>query len=406
MKVLAANKYYFVKGGTERYFFVLKRILEGRGHAVVPFAMQHRQNEPSDFAEHFVSFEAFDESAGLAARARAAARILYSREARRKIEALVDATGPDVAHLHNIAHQLSPSILYGLKSRGVPVVQTLHDFKLVCPNYQMLVRGAICERCAKWRYYNAVLNRCMRDSATSSALVAFEAYIHKLLRSYARNVGVFVAPSRQLKERMIAHGVDGDRIVHLPNTVALEEYEPRYESDGYGVYVGRLSAGKGLETLLAALAGARTIRLKIVGTGPLADSLQRTAAAEGLSNVEFLGYKRGAELRSVVGGALFVVVPSECLENSPLTVFEAFAQGKAVVGSRIGGIPELVSEGESGLIFEPGDAEEFAERMLTLWDDPDLAIRMGRAARDRIETHFGPNVHYEKMMAIYERARA
>ena len=234
MKVLAANKYYFVKGGAERYFFELNRILEARGHAVVPFAMQHEQNETTEFAEYFVSHEAFDESDGLAARTRAAARILYSREARKRIEALVDGTGPDVAHLHNIAHQLSPSILYGLKSRGVPVVQTLHDFKLVCPNYQMFVRGATCERCATWRYYNAVLNRCMRDSLTSSALVAAEAYVHKLFGSYARNVDLFVAPSRQLRMRMIAHGVNEDRIVHLPYSIALERYEPRYESDGYG----------------------------------------------------------------------------------------------------------------------------------------------------------------------------
>ena len=406
MKVLAANKYYFVKGGAERYFFELNRILEARGHTVVPFAMQHEQNEATPFAEYFVSYEAFDESDGLAARARAAARILYSREAKKRIEALVDGTGPDVAHLHNIAHQLSPSVLYGLKSRGVPVVQTLHDFKLVCPNYQMFVRGATCERCATWRYYNAVLNRCMRDSVTSSALVAAEAYVHKLFGSYARNVDLFVAPSRQLRARMIAHGVDEDRIVHLPYSIALEQYEPRYESDGYGVYVGRLSVGKGLETLLAALSKARAVRFKIVGAGPLAESLEERAAAEELSNVEFVGYKEGAELRSLVGGALFVAVPSESFENSPLTVYEAFAQGKAVVGSRMGGIPELVSEGESGLIFEPADADGLAALMLELWNDPDRAVRMGRAARERVETHFGPDVHYEKMMVIYERAMA
>ncbi|HYW68997.1 MAG TPA: glycosyltransferase family 4 protein [bacterium] len=406
MKVLAANKYYYVKGGTERYYFVLKRILERQGHSVVPFAMEHELNEPSDVSDHFVSFEAFDDRGGTAARAKAAARVLYSREARKKIEALVDATGPDVAHLHNIAHQLSPSILYGLKARGVPVVQTLHDFKLVCPNYQMLVRGKTCERCATWRYYNAVRMRCMRDSLMPSALVAVEAYVHKLLGSYSRNVDVFVAPSRQLRDRMIAHGVDGDRIVHLPNTVALEEYEPRYESEGYGVYVGRLAAGKGLERLLSALARAGDVSFKIVGTGPMAADLQRAAAEKGLSNVEFLGYRSGEELKSIVGGALFVTVPSECFENSPLTVFEAFAQGKPVVGSNIGGIPELVSDGESGLIFEPGDEEGFADRILTLLNDRGLAMEMGKAARNRIETHFGPAVHYERMMEIYERATA
>lgn len=406
MKILAANKYYFVKGGAERYFFELKRIFEVRGHAVLPFAMQHRQNEPCDTADYFVSFESFDEGDGLAARARAAARILYSREAKRKIEQLVDATGPDVAHLHNIAHQLSPSILYGLKSRGVPVVQTLHDFKLVCPNYQMLVRGENCERCRTWRYYNAVVNRCMRDSVLSSGLVALEAYVHKLAGSYARNVDVFVSPSRQLRDRMIDHGVDGKRIVHLPYSIALDEYVPRYESDGYGVYVGRLSAGKGLETLLEAMGKAGAVRLKIVGTGPIAESLKRTVAERELTNVEFVGYRKGEELRSIVGGALFVAVPSECFENSPLTVYEAFAQGKPVVGSRIGGIPELVSEGESGLIFEPGDSDAFAEQMLVLWNDRNLAIGMGKAARERVETHFGPAVHYEKMMEIYERATA
>jgi glycosyltransferase involved in cell wall biosynthesis len=368
--------------------------------------MQHRQNEPAEVADQFVSFEAFDESEGLRARARAVGRLLYSREARRKIEELIDKTAPDVAHLHNIAHQLSPSILYGLKSRGVPVVQTLHDFKLVCPNYSMFVKGATCERCATWRYYNAILNRCMRDSVSSSALVALEAYAHRLVGSYARNVDLFVAPSRQLRDRMIAHGVRADSIVHLPYSIALAEYEPRYESDGYGVYVGRLAEGKGLGTLIAALDRAREVRLKVVGTGPLAERLKATAESKGLSNVEFLGYREGAELRSIVGGALFVTVPSECFENSPLTVYEAFAQGKAVIGSRIGGIPELVSEGESGLIFEPGDAGGMAEAMLALWGDTGRAIEMGKAARERVETHFGPDVHYEKMMAIYQEVMA
>jgi glycosyltransferase involved in cell wall biosynthesis len=406
MKVLAANKYYFVKGGAERYFFELADILEAHGHEVVPFAMEHERNRSTPCSSYFASFEPFDESQGLAARARAAARILYSSEARAKIEKLVDDTRPDVAHLHNIAHQLSPSILYGLKSRGVPVVQTLHDFKLVCPNYSMFVGGHTCERCETWRYYNAVLQRCMRGSVTSSALVAIEAYLHRALGSYARNVDVFVAPSRQLKDRMVAHGVDESKIVHLPYSIALDKYEPSYGGGDYGVYVGRLSAGKGLKTLIRALGMAREVKLRIVGSGPLEQSLKGTVEDRGLSNAEFLGYREGEDLRSVVAGALFVVVPSECYENSPLTVYEAFAQGKPVVGSRIGGIPELVSEGESGLVFEAGNAEDLAEKMSRLWEDREGAIEMGRAARTRVETQYGPAAHYEKIMAIYERAMA
>lgn len=403
MKVLAANKYYFVKGGAERYMFELERILERHGHSVVPFAMQHELNEETEYSEHFVSFESFEGGAPVSSRLRAAGRVLYSVEARRKIERLVDIERPDVAHLHNIAHQLSPSILYGLRAKGVPVVQTLHDYKLVCPNYQMFVGGRPCERCAGGKYYNAVLHRCMRGSVPASALVALETGTHRLLRSYSRGVDLFVSPSEELRRRMIAHGVDEGKIVHLPYAIALERYEPRYGSDGYGVYVGRLSDGKGLDTLVSALSMAREVTFKIVGSGPLTRRLKQAVAAEGLDRVEFLGYREGEDLRSIVGGALFVAVPSECYENSPLTVYEAFARGKVVIGSRIGGIPELVSEGESGLLFEPGSAPELAERMTELWRDPDRAIAMGRAARDRVERLFGPETHYDKMMAIYER---
>ncbi len=403
MKVLAANKYYFVKGGAERYFFELARILEERGHSVVPFAMRHEQNEESPHADLFVSHESFDGGAGPLDRVRAAARVIYSLEARRKIAALVDRTRPDVAHLHNIAHQLSPSILVGLRAKGVPVVQTLHDYKLVCPNYQMFVHGKTCERCRRWLYYRACVHRCMRGSLAQSALVCAEAYIHKLLGTYSKNVDLFIAPSQQLRERMVRHGVDPDQIVHLPYSIALDGYEPRYDSDGYAIYVGRLSIGKGLETLLSALGRARDVRFKVIGSGPLADDLEARAAREGLTNVEFVGYRTGADLKSIVAGARFVVVPSECFENSPLTVYEAFAMGKPVVGSTIGGIPELVPEGEAGLLFEPGDDEALAARLVELWNDPDRSREMGRAGRKRVESEYGPERHYERIRSIYER---
>jgi glycosyltransferase involved in cell wall biosynthesis len=404
MKVLAVNKYYFVKGGAERYFFELGRILESHGHTVVPFAMRHELNAATPYERFFVSNEPFDGHASFPGQLRSAVRVLYSVEARRAIETLIDAAKPDVAHLHNIAHQLSPSILYGLRSRGVPVVQTLHDHKLICPNYQMFVDGATCERCASWRYYNAVLRRCMRGSVTASALVAAESYAHKLIGTYAKNVDVFVAPSAQLRDRMIRHGVDEKKIVHLPYSIALDAYQPRYGSDGYAVYVGRLSAGKGLGTLMSALKLEPAVQLKVIGSGGLGEELMSGASRAGMANVDFVGYRSGEELASLVKGALFVVVPSECFENSPLTVYESFAYGKPVVGSRIGGIPELVTDGETGLIFDAGDAAGLARSMKRLWDDPERAIEMGRAARSRVEREYGPELHYERIMEIYKRA--
>lgn len=403
MKVLVANKFHFLKGGAERYYFGLTRMLEERGHTVVPFAMQHELNERSEHEDLFVSPTAFDAGGRLPQRLRDAARVIYSVEARRRIGALVDRTSPDIAHLHNIAHQLSPSILYGLRQKGVPAVQTLHDYKLVCPNYQMFTRGRTCERCADWRYYNAVLLKCMRGSIASSAVVCAEAYVHKLLGSYARNVELFIAPSRWLRGRMIAHGVDPAKVVYVPNAISLGDFEPRYQSEGYAAYVGRLSVGKGLATLLRAAASVRAGALKVVGDGPLEGELRAYALRERLTQVEFLGYRTGEDLRSIMADASFVVVPSECYENAPLAVHEAAALGKAVVGSRIGGIPELVLDGETGLLYEPGDHEELAAKLEELWRAPDRAAEMGRAARRRAERELGADRHYESIMAIYKR---
>ena len=403
MKVLAANKFYFVKGGAERYFFELARILEERGHRVAPFAMRHEMNDDSEFARYFVSNVGFDGEMGPARRLRMACHVLYSRESSAAIGRLVDDFRPDVAHLHNIAHQLSPSILYALKRRGIPIVQTLHDHKLICPNYQMFVHGKPCRRCRTWRYYNAVVNRCMHDSVLWSGLVCVEAYLHKLLGSYARLVDLWVSPSESLRQRMIEHGVPEDRIVHQPYAIGMERFEPRYESDGYAVSVGRLSTGKGLMTVLEALKATPAVRFKIAGSGPLEDELRRRVRESGLANVEFTGYLKGEALDNLMRGALFVVMSSECYENSPLTVYEAAAYGKAVIGSRMGGIPELIAEKETGLIYEPFDHAGLAERMNELWNDQDRALEMGRRARRRAEAEYGPDAHYEKMMAIYER---
>jgi len=284
------------------------------------------------------------------------------------------------------------------------VVQTLHDYKLVCPNYMMFVNGRVCERCADWRYWNACARRCMRGSLSSSALVCLEAYVHRILGSYRRHVRFFIAPSRSMRDRVIAHGIDADRVVHVPHAIDLSGYAVRSGDEGYAVFVGRLSEGKGVMTLLRAAALARDVRLIVVGTGPLSAEAEGYAARKGLANVEFVGYHEGESLKSLVAGAAFVVVPSEWYENAPLAVYEAFALGKPVIGSAVGGIPELVLEGLTGLLYPAGDAEALAARLRELWADRSRAADMGRAARRRVEEEFGSERHYDRIMEIYERA--
>jgi glycosyltransferase involved in cell wall biosynthesis len=243
----------------------------------------------------------------------------------------------------------------------------------------------------------------MHGSLLRSLNVCAEAYLHAAVGTYRRLVELFVAPSRSLRERMIAHGVEPSRIVHVPHAISLEGYEPTYEPGGYAAYIGRLAVGKGADVVLKAAARVPEVRFVIAGTGPLKDDLEAEAAHLGLDNVEFLGYVTGGELRSAFSGALCVIVPSECFENSPITVFESFAYGKPVVGASIGGVPELVVDGETGLLFEPGDAEALGDRIRALAADRRRATEMGRAARARLERDHSPEIHCDRILEIYER---
>ena len=405
-----ADKFFFVKGGAERYYFELMGILESHGHTVIPFSMKHPQNEASLYSDYFVDFIDF-RSTGKRDRARkalkSAARVVYSFHAKRNLERLIRKTRPDIAHLHMIDHQISPSILPVLKRAGIPVVQTLHTYKAICPNYRFFVmhEKRICEKCLHGAYYHPVIERCHQRSALSGGLLAVEAYVHALLRTYRRCIDLFIAPSAFMGRKMVEGGYPPERIRHLPYTIRLEDYPVRYGSDGYFVFYGRLSEEKGVATLLRAMRGIGRSRLKIIGDGPERAALQKLAEDLKLTNVEFTGSLKGRALQQGVLGAQFVVVPSEWYENSPLVIYEAFTMGKPVIGSRIGGIPELVGEGQDGLLFNPGDATELHECIQTLLRRPRSSIRMGKRARQKAVAWFDPEKHYHEIMGIYQSLR-
>jgi len=403
VKVLFVNKFFYERGGAVAVFFDTARLIESFGHKAILFAMSHPQNLRSPYSRYFVSNVDFDEPGPLFERIKAAGRILYSLEAKRKIDALLKNERPHIVHLHNIYHQISPSILHTIKAHGLPIVMTLHDYKMVCPTYNMLTNGKPCERCRRGRFYWCLIKRCNRRSLLRSAVNVLEMYLHHRILHIYDLVDVFISPSLFLKEKVQEMGFEGE-IHYLPNFIEPGKFLPCYD---YGekslVYFGRLSPEKGLFTLLEAVGGL-DMKLKIIGDGPLRKDLEMLVSQKGLDNVSFLGYKGGEELKGEIQKAVAVVLPSRWYENSPRSIIEAFALGKPVIGSRIGGIPELVRDGETGLTFEPGNAQDLRAKIKEILTNPDRVVEMGKKARGFVEEELNAQKHYKALMEIYNRA--
>jgi glycosyltransferase involved in cell wall biosynthesis len=277
---------------------------------------------------------------------------------------------------------------------------TLHDLKIACPAYNMLAPDGICERCRGGKLHNVLTNRCIKGSAALSAVVMAEAIVHRLLGSYRNCVSRFAVPSRFYIQKLTEWGTPAELFSHVPNFVDAGRYHPNYRPGDAFVFFGRLSREKGVATLIRAAAEAG-VRLVIAGTGPQLPELQDVAART-RANVEFLGYLAGDALHQVVKEARAVVLPSEWYENAPMSVLEAYALGKPVLGARIGGIPELIVENETGSTFESGDVASLAAALRRVANTPDEDIAaMGRRARGWVESEFTAELYRERLLAIY-----
>ena len=407
MNILMVHKFYYIEGGAERYYFNLSGLLQQRGHTVVPFAMKHPQNLASDYGDFFVDyFEPDAELAhlGLLNGLRAACRVVYNRQAQQKIAALIDHVRPDIAHVHGVYHHLSPSVLFSLKQKNLPVIFTLHEYKILCPDYLFLDRhGRVCEKCAGKHFWHPIVKKCFRNSFAASALVSIESYVHRFLRTYRDKVDLYLSPSQFLRGKMLQYGFPEEKVQWLPYTIPIEQYQPFYDCEDYFVYVGRLSPEKGITQLVHAMKRLPQVRLKVVGTGRLLQPLQEYLRQHQLSNVELAGYKSGAELREIVRRSMFVAVPSVVYDNSPLSIYEAFALGKPVAGAAIGGIPELIDQGKDGFLFVAGDEQSMVTAIQRMLDCRSQWPEMGKQARMKAERLFGPAAHLDRIEAVYRR---
>lgn len=414
MKILLINKFLYPKGGDAISTLTTGGLLKSKGHEVYFWGMKDSRNADFENSDLFIEHIDYDNTKGIKNKIRAATNMLYSFEAKSKLGKLLKRIRPDIVHLNNFAHQISPSILHEFKKLKIPVVMTMRDYKMVCPVYSLVVNDKLCQRCAHHKYYNCFLNKCKRNSYSKSMLNTIEMYLHHSIMKVYDLIDVYISPSRFLKDKVTEMGFKR-KIEYLPNFVKVEDFEAKYDWVGkYIVYFGRVSHGKGIKTLIEAVKRL-DVTLKIVGDGPTREELESevnssqsfqltTHNSQLKTKTEFLGHTTGDELKDIIRNSMFVVVPSEWYENNPRSVIEAFALGKPVIGARIGGISELVKEGETGLTFEPKDYQDLREKISFLVDHPELIVKLGQNARSFAERELNAEKHYTRLMSVYNQA--
>lgn len=399
-RLLNINNYFYRRGGAETVFFDHTALFEAIGWDVVPFAMQHEHNIPSPWQDYFVSEIEYGREISLKDKVVQSTKVIYSFEAQKKLKRLIEEARPDVAHAHNIYHHISPAIFPVLKDAGIPVVMTAHDLKLACPAYKMLRDGRICEACKGGRIHNVVVNRCVKGSLPVSAVVYAETMLHRTLGLYRDKLDRIVVPSRFYRQKLIEWGWPAEKLVHVPNFVDVGRFSTDWVEGDYFVFAGRLAPEKGIATLIRAAAAARQ-RLVVAGTGPDEAELKQLAQASG-ADITFVGHLSGESLHRLIGQSLGLVLPSEWYENAPISILEAYALGRPVIGAAIGGIPEMIREGETGLAAVSGSVEDLS-RALTSLASRTAAERsaMGLAGREWIAAEFSPASYRQRMLDLY-----
>jgi glycosyltransferase involved in cell wall biosynthesis len=380
-------------------------LLRSQGHEVALFSMADPRGERTPYDHNFVPLVDFKAASGLWRKTQLAGHAIYSRDARSRIRAMIDEFRPDVAHVRNIYHHVSPSILWELKARDIPVVYHLNDFKLLCPSYNFVSRGETCENCKGGAFWNILRTPCYSGGLGARMTLMAEAYVHRLLGTFRKCVDLFLAPSRFVRDKFAEHGWDTARFEVLQHFQRPHEFT-RPEKDAPVLYIGRLSAEKGVSDLLGAMQKVPHMRLIVAGDGPERAKLQSLAAALRLTNLAFAGQVDSEQRDTLIAQSQFTVLPSYAYETLGKTILESYAGGRAVVASDMGSRRELVKEGETGLLYPTGHVDRLAQAIETLRADSELAASMGRAGWEFIRQNHRPEDHYRRLLNLYERVIA
>jgi glycosyltransferase involved in cell wall biosynthesis len=384
MKVLAVHNRYQQPGGEDQVFLAETTLLESYGHRVVRYSTHN------------------DRVAGMN-RLALAGNTLWNSSTYRELRALIRQERPHVAHFHNTFPLVSPAGYYAAKAEGVPVVQTLHNYRLLCPNALFFRDGRVCEDCmSKVIPWPGVVHKCYRGSRAASGLVTAMLTTHRVLRTWTEMVDAYVALTEFARRKFVEGGLPAEKMVVKPNFV-YPDPGPGEGRGGYALFVGRLSPEKGVGTLLAAWERLdRPVPLKVVGDGPLRE--QVVEAPDRRPCVEYLGYRPAEEVHGLMKEASMLVFPSEWYETFGRVAAEAFATATPVIAADIGAVAELVEHGHTGLRFRPGDPEDLAAQVGWFLSHPEEHARMRREARAEFEAKYTAERNHQMMMEIYESA--
>ena len=396
MKILLVNKFHYLNGGSEKYYFELGKLLKEHGNEVAYFSMKDDRNIKTGDKEYFV--EKIDLNTGSKLKA---LDIVYSKENYKKMQEVIDDFKPDIVHLNNFQRQLSASIVDCCKKNNIPMVFTAHDMQAICPASAMLYKGEICEDCIKKGYSSCIKKTCIKNSKLKSILGVLEAQYYRKNKIYSK-IDFIITPSEFLKKQLIKGKLEYKRIETVHNFVIDSNRENNNNDNKYAFFFGRLSGEKGILNLLNAIKQLDNGNLIIAGDGPERKNIEKFIKENNIEDkVKMVGYLKQEQVKEYIENSRFVVVPSIWYENCPYSILETMEIGRPIIGSQIGGIPELIEDKENGFVYEYNDIDELAEKMKTLFDNNEVANQQGRMSRKLYEEKYSENIYYNKILEIY-----
>lgn len=387
MKIAIVHNTYRQRGGEDVVVAAETALLERKGHKVVCYARSNDEIASLSLSQKLLLVK----------------DIVHAEKSKRELLSLLRAEKPDVVHVHNTFLMISPSVYEACRNAGVPVVQTLHNYRLLCPGWSLSRDGHVCEECIDDGLWRSVWHGCYRDSRMMTAAVVLLLQEHRSKRTWDRSVDSYVALTHFARNKFIQGGLPSSAIHVKPNFLELDPGERASDGRRF-VFVGRLSREKGVWTLLDAWQRLpHSIPLLIIGDGPLRQSLESAARLRSLSNITFTGWLSRPEVYAAVKNASALIIPSVCYEGFPMTLVEAFACGTPVIGSGLGGVAEIIEDGRNGLHFTAGDASDLADKVKWAWACPEALAEMGHAGRQEFERRYSAETNYKLLLQIYEK---